>query len=1431
MTEKKNAEQVGLVAVKLSEPSTPVRDLLIESLRAGGFTDLEWENDLVVARRAPEVGPHDAILEAALRVRDAVASLGTSIGIACDAAEDDAQSMTLALARTRTVRRAVDAPSGTLVIGRPFYSGLRRTAGLSFEPLPGLEARYRVSRGTSTMALPARGRWLMPRAASRPVVPPEAIDRGFLDLDKVPGRRDLAEVVADGAHAGGTVLILAEAAFGKTHCASWLHDHLLRSRHRVHYTDFESTSHSQWPSERFVRAVGPRTWIVNAADEADRKGYDLREIAERRADTQQLTTIVFCRPDEAMDQLVSAFREQGFASYALLPLDAASAAAELNLEPAAFEKLRANAASIARLQVAFTFPELKALAEASREMPDLAALRHELLLQKCAHRRGRTPPTPLPSPEKLLEVASRLAAISIISGDKHLFHFGEDGAEGFDVRRVMSESDCAVAMRLEETSLVEVRGGSRRFALSHLEEDLAASAFKRERPLPAPVLRNLLHDGLRVRADLARVADLVGETVPGAKQVLDAPLDPKRALEILDAVLTSVGQVPAWLDDQDVLSVLGAPEVEKAACERLGKPLPAGQVHVLLELALRHGWADAAPSAEQIACDASMSPEVRSTAVHVALLATGDAPATLIALMESIPVDETDDDLANLRATIVSHRLRWGALQPVAAAAMAGRAKPRRHDSRSVLLTQIAEAIDLSLGREIIDQLRGSTPCTIAARDELGVPAARRVLSAERFEQEDLDRLLFIVSVRDRFATSLFDDVRARLARDRDARRALYEALDLRGTRQVFLDVQEDAAWLVERLKQPPAFPDALASDLFLAAKHLLSKGDALGEIGKQLLQARGLWDAMEERFQRPAPWVQEHQEAQRKRREKRLREMLPLEDVIERLLTDKRGPTTQVHLLGDFVWGDRLNGRNVVGSFDDLSDEVQKRILDTAAHALTHATPTPLPEGREYSSHLIEEGEVFQRAALADDAWLTPDQVKRWLGATLATWTSSTKRIGDLIETCFTKAPKETRDAVIVELDRRAKDGYAPLDVVPRRMRWDGAFQEAVADFVRRAVRGPERSLDAAMDALAFLLDAAEGGVPPAAGALVTELVRAPERELRWRALGVWFAHRPNDALAQVLSEATDEASVRAIFAPAAERRDLRRTGGTWSLEVIGPAAVRLATHVPRTEHDRPDGVVRPHHMLAELRDHLIGRVFHAAVREPERAAPYSDAICGLPKYQNWASYSAARETLRITLEKLRHPRPTPIQIAELLRGKLAVVHDARDLAEWVVAVLATDRDPTDSSLLYDDRPDGTGRYPRRLESSVHALLRKDLVAGLGALGLPNVRVWREPLEHASKEPDFVISVSDIDVPIEVKWSVNDLLKGLHDQLGRRYVGEHAPRSHGVYFVAWCGESSLAKTRDELQARLELEAKKLRETMAVVAHIVVADLRHPKER
>jgi len=1437
VTKAKNAEQVGLVAVKLSGTSTAARDLLVESLRAGGFADLEWASDVVVATRAPEVGPHDTILEAALRIRDAVSSLGTALGIACEAVEEDVQSIALALARERTVRRAVDAPAGTVVIGRQFYSRLRRTAGLSFEALPGVEARYRVSRGITTMALPTRGRWLVPCAPSRPVVPLDAIVHGFLDLEKVPGRRDLAEVAADSAHAGGTIFVLAEAAVGKTHCATWLTERLANAGHQTHYTDFEARA-PRWLPDRFVDAVGPRTWIVNAADEADRKGRDLIEIAQRRAETQQLTTIVFCRPDEAMARLVSAFREHGFASYALLPFDRESASKELGIEPGAFESLVTNTRQIAPEHVALTFPELDALAKASKRIPDFASLRHELLLQKCTLRRGRIAPLPLPSPETLLRVASRIAAMSVVSGGKHLFHFGEDGAEGFDVRRMMQESDCVAAARLDDTSIVEVRGSSRRFALSHLEEDLATAAislaFSSPRPPPTPVLRTLLHDGLRVRADLERVAALLRETLPDPLvRALDAPLEPKRAVEILEAVLASLGDVPSWCDDQDVLSVLDTPEVERAACDRLGRALPAGQAHVLLELAWRHDWVTAVPSALLMACDDTLLPAVRSLAVRVALdRTTGDAPASLIALVEQIPIDELDDELANLRANVISHRLTTGALRPLDAALLAAASRPHYHDSRSVLTSAIADAMDLVLGREVIDQVRCATSRTIRVVDDLWVAAARRVLSAEQTEDEGLDRMAFIATFHDRFSNSLADDLRTRLGGDRDARRGLYRALDLQGKREVFLEFEEDSGWLVEQLLHLPAFPEALAGDLFLATKHLLAQGDPLAEDGKALLQERNLWDAMEERFQKPAAWVQrqeEHRQREHERREKHVREMLPLEDVIERLLHDKRGPTTRVHLLGDLVWGNRLNGRNVEGSFDDLSDEVQTRILETAADALTKATPSALPSGREYSSHLIEEGVVFLRAALADDAWLTPAEVKRWLGAALATWTSSNKRIGELIDTCFTKAPAQTGEAVIVELKRRAKDGYAPLDVVPRRMRWDFAFQEAVAEFVRGTVRGPDRSTDAAMDALAFLLDADEGGVPPAALALVADLVGDVDPELRWRALGVWFAHRPSEALQSVLGEAQDEVSVRAIFAPAAERRDLRRTGGGWASEVVGPSAVLLATHIPRTDQDEPHGLVSPHHKLCELRDHLVGRVY-AAVREPERVAKYREAICALPKYSQWASYSTARETLQITLERLRHPRPTPGEVAELLRGNLAIVHDARDLAEWVVAVLSEERDPTDAALLYGDRE--AGEYPPRHEKFVQALLRKELAMRLPAVGLPDARVWREPVEHQSKEPDFIVSVGAIDVPIEIKWSKNDaLLDGLRDQLGRRYLAEHSSRSHGVYFVAWCGQSSLGKTPEELRARLDEETKKLRDTRQVVAHIVVADLRHPSER
>lgn len=1444
----------GLIAIHAQHEDGgegSARDSAIAALRRTGFSDVSTVGGTLVGLR-PSVVLVDDVLEAALSIRDELA--GSRFGIACDAVEDGGpRSMALPRARELSVRRASESLTGHVIIGRPFYKQLLRLSALTIQQLPALDARYEVLRGSSSVSMPMLGRWVVPceaRAGQKSLTSKDAVRGGFLALEAVPARRDIAELLGDTNLKYGIVLVLAEAAVGKTHCATTLAARL-RGNSKVHFTDFELGV--SWPGERFLAGEGERLWIINAADEAmHRHGISLDELRRRTEGATHLTTIIFTRPDASTDELLRVFHKVRIASFALLPFEPAAAARELGLDEHAepFQRVLKVAGDISP-DIALSFSELDQLRRSNAT--SLHQLRRTLLERRCSTpRRGRQVTE---SPERMLDVASRLAAVAFASNE-HRFHFGEDGSTGFDVRRLFTDDELRIARALENTNVIDAKGSSLGFWPTHLEEELAAlaiaSAYESapdKKPHLAPAaLRNLFHNGLGLRAETQRVAQLVREHLGkthAAVLAMDAPLDAVDVVSMFDSICRVVAaqERAPWIDDAELVLALGTDAVEKRATERLCSAATESEQHFCLEMALKHRWSSCAKPAEAIACDEKRSSRLRSLAVYVALGSddTRDASPALVELVHGIDADEDDKNLCQLRARIIERRLEASAISPREAAELATEPQERLMDSRSGLVFAIAARMQIELARFVLDAHRNDTdgPIRPRVRRTLAVPAARCLIGTD-WTEDDVERFVFLLTQSERFAESFYGEIQERLDRDDALRRVLFERLNFGERFYVSLDDRRDAAWLVGELTKRGEYPSAIRGLLFRATKHLLNVGDPLGDVGQALLERDGHWEALEAELQRPQPWQKERED----KRAKQIDEMLPLERLVERLLNDTRSPTVRVHILGDMLWGERLGGRNVVGSFDELSDETQERVLKAAVEALKTATPTALPNDNTFTTFLYAEGTVFQRAVLADPSWLNAVEVKRWLGIAIAGHGlgRDAKGIGSLIEHCFRAAPQETREAVVGELKRRAPSGYAQLGYEPAALRRDARFQVMLADYVRTNAQSDERRRESAMQVLAYLLEPMEGNAPAAADVLVRALVRSDDEALRWTALGVWLSEQPEAACDEVLKQATDERSARAIFAVSS--RHLRRDSARWPLRAVGPLAVVLAQHIPRTDQDQPDGLVTPEQHIAMLRDSLVSRLLAAATSDVA-LRPFADEIACIPGYEDWVKYSGARSSIDHAIAALRHPAPTPAQVAEVLRGKLAIVRDARDLAQWIHACLSVNRDQTDAVLLYREKCDckctcgacsqhhvSDGRRKPRNESYVQALIRKELEASLARLGLPRAvlpQVWREPVEGQRDEPDFVVTVGPIQVPIEIKWSKNsEIIEGLSDQLGRRYLQEKG-RAHGVYFVAWCGWSTRAgETRDELRSRLLAEAERLR---GVTLHVVVADLRHPSER
>jgi hypothetical protein len=184
--------------------------------------------------------------------------------------------------------------------------------------------------------------------------------------------------------------------------------------------------------------------------------------------------------------------------------------------------------------------------------------------------------------------------------------------------------------------------------------------------------------------------------------------------------------------------------------------------------------------------------------------------------------------------------------------------------------------------------------------------------------------------------------------------------------------------------------------------------------------------------------------------------------------------------------------------------------------------------------------------------------------------------------------------------------------------------------------------------------------------------------------------------------------------------------------------------------------------------------------------------------------------------------PWPTARHVTEILRGALALVHDEADLSLLVAEVLRAEWDPAITTLFYNG-----DKHVR--ESKLQVFIKEKLVASLRNVSPPvEVKLIREPNESVG-EPDFLViakvSRGFLAVPIEVKWSDNDPVGGLEEQLGTRYLG-NARRTHGVFVVGWTGKPQKPHLKQTL-----CEARLRQANQGRTIHVVCKELRKPTPR
>jgi len=1444
------ANYVGLIAIKLSGTEASVaeaRAIVSAALEPFAAEPLEWEppgqslarltradSDFTTTNRVLAI---EMTLGAAVAIRKALRGCDVAVALACDIeASTDGPAMAAYWVRRQRLDALVREAANETVCRRDLGEARASTlAQLHIHLEPQETGRdLRLVEGPATTLTANVGRWL---TAYVEPLPPSWVAGGFLDARLVHDRRDVAEV-ASPSPSTRVVLIVADAWVGKSYVAGRLYEELVRSDIEVHQTSMESAARGSWPSDKFLQRSDPRVWILDAADEAERRGESLGKL--KSFDRPGLTTIVLGRPDAS---LADVERFLGFSNpltrsaverekLRLLPLDRDQARREIVAnDESRFERLAQVAAQFTSALTFAELAEIDRLLSSAQSIPSLHQLREGIAKHRCT--RARKGAGPLRSAADMLSAAKRIAAIAALTNER-LFTFGELGP-GFLVNAVVPGELIDAAYALQHTTALTRVGASWSFAAAHLEEDLAAAflvdAIKQRAPMTVHGLRTLLTDGQSPRSGLQRVIARVREAL--AESERDMLEDALRAFESGEALRCFQAMIAIareakrlhWMS-QVRLTSLDLDSVRTDAKQYFTGDAPPAVRYLVLQLALANDWNGLAAAATKIALSGDEDAEVRELAVR---LAAKDPPqlGLLTVLLDRIPKDCLEA-LARVRAEVVLQLLRHGHLTPLEAARRSSPGQDRLVDIRAMAVEEIARRIDGEAARAILDEIADRVPKTIDVwvLNDLSKAAVTVFLgSSLDAGGADIDRLLHLLETPEAFEFGVVEANQA-VAADEHVRRAVYRRLDVeKGKPSYVLDVAKDAAWLIERASELTTLTQNVAGDLFVSALTLESRGLlADAERAREMLRRLGWWDTFAAKQQSASIWEERQREwaaAREAKFEETRKHALPIERALDTFRGDRRDASIRLHVLGDFFFGERHNGRNIVGTFeDDLEVVHQAEIIRLTRSALNEASPLPVPEGWDsFSSHVLYEGQAFSASALWDDDWLDANEVARWLPTALfAAAGNSKSRSEDLLDRGFSVAPAQTRAAVLGDIARCARRGHSQLHRIPRVLWDDGAFRTELIALALRLSTGGEHERAALSGVLEALLGAYdESSAPPAVRAMLQSLLDGTDRAIANAAISAWFSRWPEEGVDQAIERSPTISNALVVFAPYFEWRHHRR--------VLPPSVeARIATHliplVPVTAPmHRQSGIISSADSIAEWRDSLVCSCINRWVDVGEPTSELREAIetlRGTPPYNDWLSGYESGRRMDAALAFRPRPWPDAEQVASILRGVLALIRDVSDLAALVAEIANEPWDPALTPLLF-------ANGGRREESYLQALLLEKLRVGLSrAQPRVEARLIREPSERRTDEPDFVVFAGPMEVPIEVKWSDNKPVAGLEEQLGERYLG-NAGRTHGVYVVGWIGKP----TTTHLDATLD-EARRRQAALGRTIHVVRKNLLPP---
>lgn len=521
----------------------------------------------------------------------------------------------------------------------------------------------------------------------------------------------------------------------------------------------------------------------------------------------------------------------------------------------------------------------------------------------------------------------------------------------------------------------------------------------------------------------------------------------------------------------------------------------------------------------------------------------------------------------------------------------------------------------------------------------------------------------------------------------------------------------------------------------------------------------------------------------------------------------------------------------NVSGQWEDLSEELQIKVLDICSRALKECKATPVPDGKTYPVSILYEASCFRSVLLFQPGSLQLSDmlIRRWLSSVLV---FSIDQQNEVIDICSEADRCSTEDVTLDFIRRDMRSGSEHL-VIAHNLQ-EKHWSDRVAESTASLIQDTNYNQKSRAELLRILTKNSARHAQP----IIEEILKIQEDHTNvpsdlWKAALDCLLVTNEEKALPILREDYENRGVQALIE--AESLYERHWGPKvqvldWTSDKLLDLVRMLFDSLPPPDKIPSSGFVTPKMELRHLRDKVVQRIIE-----------YNDEAIKIlmeeqPSVRKLYLYNKAQRQIQEILK----PKPLPLRkVVHLLDdANYRIIRNDNDLLEVLTEELSKIEKDSAKHLPMLYKPAERGRNAKRrheeaLQVYIHCRLYDRLPGKI--LDLETQVKYRRRLDIRVIAP--TVQNGKATVVIEVKWSDNEEMSvGLSDQLGDNYLMQEA-LTHGIYLVGWNGKiywkkragihPKPKKCPTELQQRLEEQAQRYSGTQKNIKIIpIVFDLR-----